>query len=109
MGNQINDFRTLPDVRVLIAHPLSGGEGLNLQQANVIVFFSQLYSGAITREQCIGRIVRAGQQEKCTIVDILVHDSSLKDGKVTIDERIYRIAHERKNLATEILDFVRDS
>lgn len=90
-----------PTVRVLIAHPLTGGEGLNLQVANVIIFFSQIGGGAITRTQTEGRIVRAGQERPCVIIDLLARNVLSKEE--SIDEKIHKASKDKKEVAENLL------
>lgn len=77
-SKQIDDFQKKDDVKVLVAHPQSGGEGLNLQMANVVIFVDQIYTGATGREQCIGRVWRKGQGEICVIIDLMSIDRSIE-------------------------------
>jgi len=105
-AKQIDDFQKDDRYRVMVAHPKSGGEGLNLQMANVIIFFEQIYSGSILRPQCIGRIWRSGQKETCVVVDFLLEGAK---GEVSIDEKIFDSAKTKKDLAQEILDWIRDN
>ena len=85
--------------RVLVAHPASGGEGLNLQVASVVWFYSSDYSGAVTRPQCVGRVWRAGQEKTCVVGDIILSGS--------IDEvKLDRIS-SRKQMAKAVLEWVK--
>ena len=102
---QIDDFQNDPSIKVLLAHPQSGGEGLNLQMANVIIFFDQIYTGATSREQCIGRVYRKGQEETCVIVDLMSVDKNMD---ICIDDRIHGVAMDKKQLANYVLDWIRD-
>lgn len=103
---QITDFKENPDVKVLVAHPTCGGEGLNLQVANVIVYYSQVTSSAIIRKQTEGRIVRAGQTKPCVIIDLVARDPA--QTKESVDERLQLATQDQKDLATVILDWIRD-
>lgn len=105
-AKQINLFQHDERYRVMVAHPKSGGEGLNFQVANVIIFFEQVYSGSILRPQCIGRIWRSGQEEPCVVVDLLQEG---KRGDLSIDEKIFSSARTKRDLAKEILDWIRDN
>jgi len=71
----LEEFRTDPTCRVLVAHPRSGGEGLNLQEAATVIFYGPGMGGAAVREQAIGRIWRMGQRRRCLVVDLLMRDS----------------------------------
>ena len=55
--------------KVLVAHPKSGGEGLNLQCANVVIFYGNGWEGPTVREQAIGRVWRMGQELPVLIMD----------------------------------------
>lgn len=103
-AKQIKDFQTDSTIKVLLAHPQSGGEGLNLQNANVVVFFDQIYTGATLREQCIGRVHRAGQDKTCIVIDLIIVDSQDE----SIDQRIHSVARSKKDLAQSVLDWIRD-
>ena len=98
-NRQIEDFISKPSVRVLVAHPLSGGEGLNLQVASVVVFYSQIYEGATVRKQCEGRVHRLGQKRNVVFVDLLMEDS--------VDEHIHNLALGKVKTAKAILDWIR--
>jgi len=95
---QAFEFINNPDVKVLVAHPASGGEGLNLQMANTVVFYSNDYSGGITRAQAEGRIFRKGQNQRCVFIDILA--------KGSVDETIYSAVCSSKNMAQAVLDWI---
>lgn len=96
-------FRDNEKVRVLVMHPQSGGEGLNLQMANVAVFFSQIGGGSIPRPQAEGRLVRQGQNQACVIIDILaVHPN----GDETIDEKMFQVSLDDRQFSQNILDWL---
>ena len=61
--------------QILIAHPKSGGEGLNLQCATNMIFYSSSFMGTILREQAEGRIHRSGQKNTCLYFDIIMEDT----------------------------------
>jgi SNF2 family DNA or RNA helicase len=93
------EFRADPEVKVLIAHPASGGEGINLPEANVEIFYSQGYSGAPVRAQAEGRILRLGQTQGCVFVDLV--------GRNSVDEQMQKSLHQHQDLARLALDWVR--
>ncbi len=83
--------------RVLIAHPKCGGESLNLQCANVAIFYANSYSGAIVRRQEEGRIHRAGQEaDRVVFIDLICSGS--------VDETILDIAQGKRVAAQAMLD-----
>lgn len=95
---EYHKFKNDPETRVLVAHPASGGEGLNLFEAHVCIFFSPLPS-VITREQAEGRIYRKGQTQNCLYIDLLMHGS--------IEENMYYALKGRRNLAAEVMEWLR--
>lgn len=103
---QIDDFQKKEDVKVLVAHPLSGGEGLNFQVANVAIFVDWVGMGSILRDQCIGRIHRKGQAKPCVIIDVLLSDA--ESGKFTVDEKLHESVSVKCDVAKVLLDWIRD-
>jgi len=99
---QIREFREDKNVRVLVAHPACGGEGINLQFASTIVYYSNSFN-MIHREQSEGRIYRAGQTRKCVYFDLLVGN----DENDSIDYRIMQALGSKKQIAQVVLDYVR--
>ncbi len=96
---QIDRFIQNDKCNVLIAHPRSGGEGLNLQIANSIIYYSRGYIGTILREQSEGRIWRAGQKNKnCLFLDIIM--------KSSIDEILFHSAQSRQNRIKLLLEYL---
>ena len=63
--------------KVILIHPETGGEGLDGLQyvSSTAIFFSNINSGAIIRQQCQGRVDRNGQKNPCLFIDIYVKDS----------------------------------
>lgn len=73
---ELERFLNIDKCRVLIAHPKSGGIGLNLQKnCNIIVYYSTDGS-LLSRQQSEGRIYRQGQKNCCVIIDLIVKDSA---------------------------------
>ena len=93
-------FKNDKNVRVLIANPASGGEGLNLQEASVAIFYSNGYAGATVRQQAEGRIWRLGQTRPCLFIDLLMKDS--------IDEHKMGVLKDRADMAAGILKYIRE-
>jgi len=85
----ISDFKNRK-VMYLVAHPKSGGMGLNLQQCSYCIWFSMSYSEE-EFYQANDRIYRKGQVNKCTYIllhakrsiDIVIHKALLKKEKMT--------------------------
>ena len=78
----------------LVAHPLSGGVGLNLQNCHISIYFSVSYSHE-QMVQSAGRTHRSGQTEKCLFIYLLA--------KKTIDFEIFDILKKKKQ-AVEVLE-----
>lgn len=104
---QIDDFQNDETVRVLVAHPLSSGEGLNLQIANVIIFYNFSGMGVIQYRQCTGRIHRSGQTQRCTAVHLIMVDQKAKTE--SLDEKIIERLLENVDTSQAILDYIRDA
>jgi len=103
---QIDDFRKNPDVKVMVAHPMSGGEGLNFQCANVAIFVDWIGMGSIQRDQCIGRIHRMGQKQPCVVIDLLLADPDTS--KETVDQRIHASVSTKCDISKAMLEWIRD-
>lgn len=84
--------------KVLIAHPKSGGEGLNLQMSNTMIFYSSGYMGTTLREQAEGRIHRAGQNKTCFYIDIVMED--------TIDRILIDSLKNRTDYVKDVLNYL---
>jgi len=96
--DQINSF--LEDGDVLIAHPKSGGEGLNLQVASTEIFYSNGFIGTILREQAEGRIHRTGQNKSCVYADLVMENS--------LDRVMLNSLKNRTNQIQDILSYLRE-
>lgn len=68
----IKDFKTTPDPHILLCHPQVMAHGLNLVEADMVIFYAPIYSNDEFR-QVIERNNRAGQTRKMTIVRIAAH------------------------------------
>lgn len=84
----INRFKR-KEFRILVANPLKGGEGLNLQVATLHYFYSNSYR-ADSRLQAEDRSHRIGQINNVYYKDIIC--------KCTIDENIYGVLKRKENL-----------
>lgn len=77
------------EFRILVANPIKGGEGLNLQICTLQYFFSNSHY-ADKRLQAEDRSHRMGQENKVTYKDIVA--------RKTIDEKILDVLKRRENL-----------
>jgi len=92
-------YRGDPACRVLVAHPRSGGVGLNLQgAADAMVFYSCGGLGAAGRDQAEGRIWRQGQTRPCLFVDLVARGSMDQD-------RLRRLGDRRATVAA-VLEYL---
>lgn len=68
----ISDFKTQADPHVLLCHPKVMAHGLNLTEADTLVFYAPIYSND-EFQQVTERFNRAGQTRKMTIIRIGAH------------------------------------
>lgn len=78
---------------VLVAHYKSASTGLNLQWANVTIYFSPTYSYQ-EFEQSVGRTHRQGQTKKCLYY--------LFNVKGTVDRDIWRCLRDKKDFSEKL-------
>ena len=61
------------ELKYFISNPQTGGRGITLTEANVIIYYSNSYDLEL-RIQSEDRIHRIGQNDKCTYIDLsLIH------------------------------------
>ncbi len=75
----------------------AGREGLNIQEANVVIMYDQDFT-ASGMEQRIGRAWRKGQTKRVRVYHLLAHK--------TIDYKVRRVLKKKKALAEELQDAV---
>lgn len=78
------------DLKYLVGNPQTGGYGLTLTGANLVIYFSNSFDGE-KRNQSEDRCHRIGQTEKVTYIDLIAKD--------TIDEKILKVLKNKKNIA----------
>lgn len=93
------DFKTQPDPHVLLCHPKVMAHGLNLTEADTLVFYAPIYSND-EFQQVVERFNRTGQTRKMTIVRI---------GSHPVDWAIYKMVDNRKLTQDNILELYRMS
>lgn len=93
----IEDFQK-GKYRLLLAHPLSGGMGINFQQCCYVCWFSINYSQE-QYAQANDRCFRIGQVNKVTYFLLLAKD--------TIDEVIYKAVKNKQNLSESCLSMLK--
>lgn len=93
----IKDFQE-KKIRIIIAHPKSGGHGLNLQMCSFVIWYSISYSLEEYSQAC-DRVYRMGQYNKVTYIHLLAKDS--------IDEVIYKALQGKQNMAGACLSMLK--
>lgn len=88
----IRAFKETPDPRVLLCHPKVMAHGLNLTEADMLIFYAPIYSND-EFQQVTERFNRAGQTRKMTIIRIGAHPMewaiySMVDGKKVTQDNI---------------------
>ncbi len=68
----ISEFKNSDDPHVLLCHPKVMAHGLNLTEADTLIFYAPIYSND-EFQQVTERFNRAGQTRKMTIVRIASH------------------------------------
>ena len=81
-------------VRFLVGTPQTGGYGITLTEANVMIYYSNGYD-LEKRTQSEARINRIGQTRKMTYIDIIAEK--------TVDERIVKALRKKINIASEVM------
>lgn len=91
-------FKKTPDPHVLLCHPAVMAHGLNLTEADTLIFYAPIYSNDEV-EQVNERFNRAGQTRNMTIVRIGCHP---------LEWAIYRLTDTRAQAQNGILDLYDD-
>lgn len=91
----IDEFDTSPAGAVLVAQIQSGGTGLNIQSASVVVICEPQLKPSI-ENQAISRAYRMGQTRKVLVYRLLCED--------TIDERITDLLAEKQRIFDAFAD-----
>lgn len=82
------------DLRFFVGNPRTGGYGLTLTAANVVVYYSNSFDLEV-RLQSEDRAHRIGQTSKVTYVDLI--------SVGTVDEHIVKALRNKINIASEVL------
>lgn len=94
-------FLNDPKVKILVANPQCGGEGVDELQdiCSVMVFYSSPYL-ALIRKQAEGRIERKGQNKHCLFIDLVLEG--------TMDEVVLQGLEQGKELLDNVLRYIRE-
>ena len=96
----IERFQNDPKCRFFIGNPSTGGMGITLTAAGIVVYFSNSYN-AEHRVQSEDRAHRIGQNQKVTYIDFVAEK--------TIDEKILQALDTKFRLSAKTLgEVVRD-
>lgn len=87
-------FKTQAEPRVLLCHPAVMAHGLNLTEADMLIFYAPIYSNDEV-EQVNERFNRAGQTRKMTIVRLGAHP---------LEWAIYKMTDVRRQAQNSILE-----
>ena len=90
----INEFKTLTNPHVLACHPKVMAHGLNLTEADTLIFYAPIYSNDEAL-QVVERFNRAGQTRKMTIVEMGAHP---------LEWSIYKMLEGKQEGQSNILD-----
>lgn len=90
--NQFQDPNS--ELRFFVGNPSTGGYGLTLTAANVVVYYSNSFD-LEKRLQSEDRAHRIGQTKNVTYIDLIAINS--------VDEKIVRALREKINIATQVL------
>jgi SNF2 family DNA or RNA helicase len=90
-------FKTQADPHVILCHPAVMAHGLNLTEADTLIFYAPIYSNDEV-EQVNERFNRAGQTRKMTIVRLGAHP---------LEWAIYKLTDTRAQAQNSILDLYR--
>jgi SNF2 family DNA or RNA helicase len=91
-------FQSTPNPKVLVIQPQSAAHGVTLTAANTIVWWGPT-SSLETYLQANARIHRAGQDHKCTVIQL---------AGSAAEKRIYRMLDERINIHTAMIDLYKE-
>jgi SNF2 family DNA or RNA helicase len=82
------------ELRFFVGNPRTGGYGLTLTAANLVVYYSNSFDLEV-RLQSEDRAHRIGQTQKVTYVDLIAKD--------TVDEHIVKALRNKINIASAVL------
>lgn len=91
----IERFKTDKSVTALLLSTRVGGEGLNLTEANHVVYINQWWNPSLNR-QARDRVVRIGQQRPVTTYRLLCRN--------TIEESLERLLDSKESIVEEIIE-----
>jgi len=96
---QEKDFWDIPNVKCMLTQIGTGSEGWDGSVANLSVFYTLVASPKV-RKQCIGRMHRKNQQNKCLVVDLLL--------KHSVDVAVIKNRGKRMDFVATAMQYMRD-
>jgi len=91
-------FQDTPDPRVLVIQPQAAAHGVTLTAADTIVWWGPV-SSLETYAQANARIHRAGQTNKCTVVQLYGSD---------VEQRVYRLLDSKIDVHNQIVSLYKE-
>jgi SNF2 family DNA or RNA helicase len=91
-------FQTTPNPRVLLIQPQAAAHGVTLTAANTVVWWAPTAS-LETYAQANARVHRAGQTNKCTVVQL---ESS------NVERKLYKMLDKRIDVHTQIVNLYKE-
>ena len=93
----LHNFKNNSDSTVLLCSGKIGGEGINLTEANHVIFINDWWNPS-NNNQARDRVVRIGQLKTAFITHLRSVD--------TIDERVGDILREKKSITKEVIESI---
>jgi SNF2 family DNA or RNA helicase len=91
-------FQSQPDPRVLVIQPQAAAHGVTLTAANTVVWWGPT-SSLETYAQANARVHRAGQDHKCTVVQL---------AGSPVEKRVYSLLDNKIDIHTKIIDLYKE-
>ena len=91
----VEEFQGDNDMMVMLGSIGALGTGLTLTKANTVIFLDHPWNRALY-DQCVDRAHRIGQTKNITVYNLMC--------KGTIDERIWEIVEEKREISDKIVD-----
>lgn len=91
----LHDFKTDPNITVLLVSIRAGGQGLNFTAANKVYMMEPQYNPGV-EQQAIDRVHRLGQERNVEIVHFIMKDS--------VEEALLKLQVKKTKLATLSMD-----
>ncbi len=86
-ATNLTNFKDKKDVGILLVSVKAGGEGLNLQEASVVLFMDPLWNNA-GEQQAIDRVHRIGQKRRVDVIRYVT--------KGTVEELVVKLQRKKQ-------------